>query len=116
MTQGQAQRLDLLQREAIAWVKCIDSGQATSADAESLQRWCATSPEHAAAFAAASGVWRDIQRAGASVPRSHLDALPVRPTPRLTLARRVLLGGGMAAAAAAAVHAVVHPPLGLWPS
>jgi transmembrane sensor len=116
MTQGQAQRLDLLQREAIAWVQRIDSGQATSADAETLQQWCATSQEHAAAFAAASGVWRDIQRAGASIPRSHREALPVRQTSRPTLDRRVILGGGLAAAAAAAVHAVVNPPLGLWPS
>lgn len=116
MKQGQAQRLDLLQREAIAWVQRIDSGGATSADAEALQRWCATTPEHAAAFAAASGVWRDIRSAGTSFPRSHLEALPVRPAPRPALSRRVVLGGGLAAAAAATIHAVVHPPLGLWPS
>lgn len=112
MMQGQAQRLDLLQREAITWVQRIDSGHATSADAEALQRWCATTPEHAAAFATASGVWRDIRSAGASFPRSHGEALPARPT----FNRRVVLGGGLAAAAAAAVHAVAHPPLGLWPS
>lgn len=116
MTQRQAQGLDLLQREAIAWVQRIDSGHTTSADAETLQRWCATSPEHAAAFAEASGVWGDIRRAGASLPRSHREALPVRQAPRLTLDRRVVLGGGLAAAAAAAIHAVANPPLGLWPS
>ncbi|WP_249139789.1 FecR family protein [Bradyrhizobium japonicum] len=115
MTQGQMQRLDLLQREAIAWVQRIDSGHATSADAETLQRWCAASPEHAAAFAAASGVWRDIRRAGASIPRSQFEALPVRKTSRPVLDRRLVLGGGLAAAAAACV-AVANPPLGLWPS
>lgn len=115
MTQGQVERLDLLQREAIAWVQRIDSGHATSADAETLQRWCAASPEHAAAFAVASGVWRDIRRAGASIPRSPFEALPVRQVPRPAFDRRLVLGGGLAAAAAAYV-AVVNPPLGLWPS
>ncbi|WP_049814960.1 DUF4880 domain-containing protein [Bradyrhizobium sp. WSM2793] len=115
MIQGQTQRLDLLQREAIAWVQRIDSGHATSADAETLQRWCAASPEHAAAFAAASGVWRDIRRAGARIPRNQIEALPVHQTPRPVLDRRLFLGGGLAAAAAAYV-AVTNPPLGLWPS
>lgn len=116
MTQGQVQRLNLMQREAIAWVQRIDSGQATSADAETLQRWCAASPEHAAAFAAASGVWRDVRRAGASIPRSQFEALPERQmVSRPAFDRRLVLGGGLAAAAAAYV-AVANPPLGLWPS
>jgi transmembrane sensor len=116
MKQGQAQRLDMLQQEAIAWVQRIDSGHATSADAEALQRWCATSPAHAAAFAAASGVWRNIRSVGASLPRCDREALPVRPAPHRTFSRRVVIGGGLVAAAAATVHAVAHPPLGLWPS
>jgi transmembrane sensor len=115
MNQGQAQKLDLLQREAIAWVQRIDSGHVTSADAEMLRRWCATSREHAAAFAEASGVWSDIQRASASLPYGGREALPIRRS-RPAFDRRAVLGGGLAAAAAAAIYVGVDPPLGLWPS
>ncbi|MEW6640379.1 MAG: DUF4880 domain-containing protein [Pseudomonadota bacterium] len=107
--------LDPLKREAVAWVQRLTSGHATAADAEALQRWRGQSAAHAAAFAAASALWRDLAPAGRNV-RAAANAGQVARG-RLQLDRRALLGGGLAAAASVAgVSALVRPPLGLWPS
>ncbi|MDH2384080.1 FecR domain-containing protein [Bradyrhizobium sp. CER78] len=104
---------DPLKREAVGWVRHLTSGQATAADAEALRSWCAQSAEHAAAFAAASHLWRDLAPAGRNVRAAAL-ARQSSSAPR-PLNRRVLLGGGLAASAAG-VYALARPPLGLWPS
>jgi len=108
-------RLDPLKREAVAWVQHLTSGQATAADAEALRRWCGQSADHAAAFAAARGLWRDLAPAGRNV-RAAASAAQVSHG-RRPLNRRMLLGGGLAATASVAgVYALARPPLGLWPS
>ena len=58
-----------LRREAIDWVHRLASGQATSEDAETLKRWRAKSPAHEAAFAAASGIWKDFGPAARNLTR-----------------------------------------------
>ncbi|WP_321889852.1 FecR family protein [Paraburkholderia bannensis] len=58
-----------LRAEAAVWVVRIDAGRATRDDAR-LARWCARSPEHRAAFDAASSQWQ------------HADALRARPAVR----------------------------------
>lgn len=106
---------DPLKREAVGWVQRLTSGQATAADAEALRHWCAQSAEHAAAFAAASRLWRDLAPAGRNV-RAATTTGRLRSAAR-PLNRRVLLGGGLATAASVAgVYALARPPLGLWPS
>ncbi|TWT10573.1 FecR domain-containing protein [Reyranella sp. CPCC 100927] len=107
--------LDPLQREAVAWVQRLVSGRATTEDSAALQRWCARSAAHRAAFTEASRVWGEIASAARSV-QADRGALALNAAyPRRTASRRVLLGGGLATAAAAA-YAVVDPPFRLWPS
>ncbi|ERF81864.1 FecR domain-containing protein [Bradyrhizobium viridifuturi] len=113
-TDNDDMRFDPLKRDAVGWVRHLTSGQATAADAEALRRWCAQSAEHAAAFAAASRLWRDLAPAGRNVRAAEM-ARQSRSAAHLN--RRVLLGGGLATAASAAgVYALARPPLGLWPS
>ncbi|WP_144631021.1 FecR family protein [Bordetella genomosp. 13] len=108
--------LEPLEREAHAWVRRLTSGNATQADAQALQQWRSQSDAHAAAFRHAQEVWHKVGRAGLLV--AHRQPLPARraragtPNPQ----RRAMLGGAFATAVVAAGVAVVHPPLGLWPS
>lgn len=101
-----------LDSEAEAWVRRIQSGQATRRDALALREWCAHSDAHAAAFERARRAWVDIGQAGrafrAAHPRAAAAAL-ARP------GRRVLLRAGLAGAGAAAAAAAL-PPLGWWAS
>lgn len=111
---GADQRDRELKRQAVAWVRRLTSGEATVADAEALKRWRGQSPEHAAAFADVSRLWRDLEPAGRNVRRYR--EISSTPAFSVTLGRRAFLGGGLAAASAAGVYAAVRPPLGLWPS
>lgn len=101
---------ELLDREAHRWVTQLVSGTATVADAEALKQWCAQSPYHEAAFAAAARLWKDF---GSALEQS---SVPAWSSPRQLMSRRALLGGAGALAAAAAGYVLISPPLGLWPS
>jgi transmembrane sensor len=109
--------LDPLKREAIAWVQRLTSGRATAADADALKHWRNTSPDHAAAFASARLLWRDLEDAGQNLRRREREAT-VAHTARgnVLLGRRAFLGGGLLAASVVGAYAVVRPPLDLWPS
>lgn len=110
--------IDLLDREAIAWVRRLTSGQMTAAEGEALKLWRSRSAAHAVALSAANRLWKDLEPAGRSW-RSHatagiIHAVAQQSSPPVN--RRFLLGGGLAAAATAAAYVVARPPLGLWPS
>ncbi|WP_229309398.1 FecR family protein [Hyphomicrobium album] len=104
-----------LNREALARLRCLVSGEATIADVEEVKRWRHLSPAHERAFAAANRLWDRLGPAG----RSVLEREAARPTPRRrsgsarTLTRRAVLGGAVAATAA---YLVVRPPADIWPS
>lgn len=83
-----------LQRQAQDWLVRLTSGQATQADAQALQHWCARSPAHAQAFAQARQLWLLLGPAAR-------QASQVVPMPMLS--RRALLGGAVAASAALVV-------------
>jgi transmembrane sensor len=102
-------------REAHAWVRRLTSGEATVADARALKLWCETSPEHAAAFAQAQQLWRNLGPAGKQL-LDQADRQPelARHRPR-RMSRRVFLGAALTATAAA-VTLAVNPPLGWWPA
>lgn len=105
---------DRVEREAVAWVQLLLSGEATAGDAQELRRWRARSAAHAAALERARRVWSDIGLAGARSYR-HEDVAAFRHVQsRQVIARRAVLGGAIAAAASS--YAMLHPPLGLWPS
>ncbi|MCE4062578.1 FecR domain-containing protein [Pandoraea sputorum] len=97
-----------MQRDAHAWVRRLTSGEATVADAQALQQWCDASPAHAAAFADARRLWRDLGPAG-EVVRARERAEARRPA---RVGRRVFLGGALASVAG--VGAAVIAPAGLW--
>jgi transmembrane sensor len=108
--------LDPLQREAVAWVQQLISGQATPDDAAALQRWRGQSAAHAAAFVDASRAWSDVGPAGLRLRQLGGEmANGLAHWRRRKMSRRAVLGGGLATAAATA-YAFVHPPLDLWPS
>jgi len=100
---------DRITREAQDWVVRLASGQATAADGDAFQRWCARSPAHAAAFARCRRVWQGMQQA-ADVPAA--TATPLDTARQRLFSRRALLGG---AAAASLGWVALRSPLDLWP-
>ncbi|MGO4717015.1 FecR family protein [Bradyrhizobium sp. 2TAF24] len=116
VTDGQTEELAALQAEALAWVRRLTSGEATTADAAALRQWCARSPAHAAALSEARQFWDAFGPAGRSLlddERAAADRARIATASR-RIGRRALLGGALAASAAGVM--VVRPPLGLWPS
>ena len=111
--------LDPLRKEAVGWVRRLTSGAATMADADELRQWRDKSPEHAAAFAAASLLWRDLGKAGETLRRRDTGSrLQDNAARRIgPMSRRAFVGGGLVAASVAAgVYVAARPPLELWPS
>ncbi|OPF91399.1 DUF4880 domain-containing protein [Rhodopseudomonas palustris] len=108
---------DAVQRQALAWVIRLHSGEATSDDAAALALWRKRSAEHEAAFREAVHLWRTFGAATRELIGSEHAAAISLASPRAAVSRRLLLGGALAAAASlGGVYAAVHPPLGLWPS
>ncbi|RQO43088.1 iron dicitrate transport regulator FecR [Variovorax sp. KBW07] len=104
-----------VQQQADAWVLWLQSGRATTRDAQSLRQWCAADAAHAQAFERARSAWHELGETGRLFRAAHpRDA--VAPAGRRSPARRAFLGGALTAAGAAAATALVYPPLGLWPS
>ena len=108
-----------VEHEAVAWVQKLASGEATADDVDALKRWCAQSPEHAAAFAEAKRVWGRVGAAGRVLHEpgedftADLDELGRH---RRVMNRRALLGGGVALLGGVSAYGVINPPFGLWPS
>lgn len=117
--------------DARAWVRLMASGSVRPQDARGLERWCALSEAHAAAFRSAQGLWRQLgpaaQHAGAgdaelaairraAAARKGKEGRTGLFSPSVRTSRRAFLGGAIAASAAAAGVALVYPPLALWPS
>lgn len=99
-----------VQREALAWVARLSSGEATQTDAEDLAKWRARSPAHEEAFRAAARLWRQLGPAmGPPV------VVPLRPAASSQFSRRTFLRGGALAAGAAGL-ALVGQRAGLLPS
>ncbi|TWC07557.1 FecR family protein [Bradyrhizobium macuxiense] len=104
-----------LRTEALDWLRRLNSGEATSADAEALDRWRTSSPAHAAEFAKAALFWNVL---GDAARRAESDRAgsPSALRSGRQLVRRGFLVGGAALAASAAGALVLRPPLELWPS
>lgn len=113
MIEADRQNQQAVNQQAVAWIRRLTSGNATAADAAELRRWRSQSPAHAAAFAAARRLWKDLEPAGNNVRlREEASGLPHASL----VGRRAFIGGGLMAASAAGIYAVARPPLGLWPS
>ncbi|HCP79807.1 MAG TPA: iron dicitrate transport regulator FecR, partial [Pusillimonas sp.] len=96
-----------IQREAQAWVVRLDSGLATSRDAQAFRLWCAQSRTHAQAFAQAREVWHAVN---ASLPTSHQAWSRQAPA---SVGRRAFLGAALSVGIG---YLVVRPPGKLWPA
>jgi transmembrane sensor len=111
--------LEQVEREAVAWVRKLISGDMAPEDIAALKLWRARSPEHEAAFVETKRVWRKVGTAGRAMFEpdedfiGELDAFGER---RRKMNRRAMLGGGVAAFAAVSVYGVLNPPFGFWPS
>jgi transmembrane sensor len=113
-TAGEGSRLNA---EATAWLFRLASGEATTEDAEALQRWRSQSAAHRQAFAEAKLLWQVLGPAGDLIDDSKpapATVVPLRARPQL--ARRAFLGGALAASVAAVGYVGSRPPFRLWPS
>lgn len=115
---AQQRELDPIERQALAWVRRVAAGDLTHAEGAALRRWCQASPAHAAAFADARRRWAQLGEAGALVKARNPAAVrfPAAAPRPASWQRRAFLGSALGATAAASAAALVHPPLGLWPS
>lgn len=104
--------------EAQAWLRRLESGEATQADASALDLWRARSPRHAAAFADAVLLWNVLGDAArmSSAQIAAGSGKSAMVTHRSKIARRALIVGGGAMAASAAAILLARPPMDLWPS
>lgn len=104
-----------LRTQALDWLRRLNSGDATHADVEALDRWRASSPAHAKEFAEATLFWNVLGDAARKAERDRA-APKIASESQRTLGRRGFLIGGAALAASAAGALVLRPPLELWPS
>ncbi len=110
-----AENKEALRSEALDWLRRLNSGEATAADAKALDRWRASSPARAAEFAEAVLFWDILGNAAQKAERDR-TAVASSLRSRGRLARRGFLVGGAALAASVAGGLAVWPPLELWPS
>ncbi len=105
-----------LHDRAMDWVLLLRSGQATTDDAEALQRWRHQSDLHEQAFVQAVRVFRDLGALGAQLERRNERPFVtlVSTGARRMASRRGFIGGAIAASVAG--YMLVDPPLGMWPS
>ncbi len=115
-------RLDSLERQAMAWVRRMASGEMTHADGEALREWARRDPSHAKALANARRQWQHLTHAAhqsaSAAAACAATARPVAP-PRsagrgFNPRRRWWLAGTAGAFATAAGVAAISGPLGLW--
>ncbi|BCA56619.1 putative FecR, ferric citrate sensor [Nitrospira sp. KM1] len=71
---------DELDREAVAWLVRLTSGEATQADEEQARAWRARSASHEQAFQAARRVWDGMEPLRERIPQLHTDlrTVPLR--------------------------------------
>ena len=106
-----------LEREALARVRHLVSGDATLEDVEDSKRWKQLSPDHMEAFAFASRLWDRLGPAGRNVLERRGETFPSgRPLVKPRVVNRRAMLGGAAALAASTAYVVVRPPYDLWPS
>jgi transmembrane sensor len=111
---------DTLRQEARIWLSRLAAGDVRQIDIQAFKRWQRTSAAHEAAFEDAKRQWKAMQPAIGDL--LHTDPKIAARHARLLHGpqpgRRAFLGAAIGAAAVASVAgvAVMHPPLGLWPS
>lgn len=103
-----------LQREALAWVARLASGEATRADAADLASWRARGPAHEDAFRQAARLWNRLGPA-METPVAHPPTVAIGSGAVHRLSRRAFLRAGALAASVAGIG-LAGRQAGLWPS
>jgi transmembrane sensor len=113
---------DTLQEEARIWLSRLAVGEVTQMDVQAFKRWQRSSPAHQAAFEEVKRQWQTMKPALGDLLRSE-PKIAARHARLLHGSashpgRRAFLGAAVSAVAVAGIAgiAIVHPPLGLWPS
>jgi transmembrane sensor len=112
--------LDMVERQAVTWVRKLVSKEMTPDDHAALRHWREGNPRHEAAFVRINRIWNKMGAAGPAILEpagdilKELDAFGQHS--RLVSRRIVLASGVAAVAAASAAYGATNPPLGLWPS
>jgi transmembrane sensor len=117
MIRSNHRRFRSLQREALDWLLCVTSGDATTGELRQFAAWRGQSRAHAEAYRSALCIWQSLEKAGreSATVADRATAVRALSSPTFAADRRILLGGGLAAAAADVGVVAVRPPLGLWP-
>ena len=105
--------------EALARVRHLGSGSATSRDVEETKQWGRKSAAHGQALTRASLLWDRLGPAGENLLRRSGEPMLTgwKPeAPQRLPSRRAMIIGGAAFAGAAGCYVIARPPLGLWPS
>jgi transmembrane sensor len=110
--------LSVLEDEAVEWVQKVVSGDAAPEEIAAALRWRSLSPAHAAAYAAAERVWKEIDATGGPLHGSRADYVSALDAlgKKRRINRRAVLGGGVVTVAATSGYLLLDPPLKLWPS
>ncbi|EHP41948.1 Fe2+-dicitrate sensor, membrane protein [Cupriavidus basilensis OR16] len=74
--------LDAIERQALAWVRRVASGEMTPADGAALRRWCMADPAHKAAFAVARQRWQQLGEASQLAVARNPASLRIAETRR----------------------------------
>jgi transmembrane sensor len=114
LSDNQYGKPDRLEHEANRWVAQLVSGEATTADAESLRKWRRQSPAHEDAYVAATQHWQIFGPAAQGLLQQGMGPVWTPPNPRL--GRRAALGGLGLAAACMAGYGMARSPFDFWPS
>jgi transmembrane sensor len=109
---------EALREEARIWLSRLAVGEIKQVELQAFKQWQRTSAGHAAAFEHAKRQWQMLKPAVGELLRT--DSKIAARHERLVgaeriIGRRAFLGAAVSAAAVTGV-AVMHPPLGLWPS
>ncbi|KVF05188.1 iron dicitrate transport regulator FecR [Burkholderia vietnamiensis] len=114
MTKAQAEPAHDALDEASAWLLRLRSGEASQADADAFERWCAQRPQAAALL---RDTWGSLRTAAAELAQEERTsaawASVAKRERTMRTGRRAFIGFAVAAGAS---WLAVRPPLQLWPS
>ncbi|MCA8094045.1 FecR domain-containing protein [Burkholderia anthina] len=114
MTKAQAEPAHDALDEASAWLLRLRSGDASQAEADAFERWCADRPQAAALL---RDTWGSLRTAAAELAHEERTAAVWADVARrersMRTGRRAFIGFAVAAGAS---WLAVRPPLQLWPS
>lgn len=102
------------QQEARAWLRLLQSGEATAWDAQGFQKWMQNT-QHQQAFQQAKHEWESLNQSAQTWSQKHTQQALYASIAQ-TRRRRTVLQAGIAGASLSLGMGLVFPPAELWPS